>query len=226
MNPLIKELETNNIKDRTLVANEIIKKLEANFKYDDDILFHYYPSFHELENYKRGDCYFTSYYYVMGLRASGIPSAVDFSPSWGGNKSGGHTEFVIYNNSEKFESNVNTDHKSGLLNSPKVYRLGEFNNVIISKKLPSKISFLEDNCWVDVTNEHTQVEDLVYKNERIKKDEIYILYVLNKRGVIPVAEANSMNHKIIFKDVGKGNCYKIGKYDGEREYIFNDKFCI
>ena len=114
----------------------------------------------------------------MALRAAGIPAALDLCPFWS-NKNGGHTEFVFLNDENTFESNVNTEHKNGLLKAPKVYRLLSEENpklqFLRNKTIHRDLSFLSDLYYVDVTDQHTSVkkEKIHVKNKKMEGEIIY-----------------------------------------------------
>ncbi len=203
------------------VANFILKDLSTWFIYDEEIIFTRYPNLHSLLQSKRGDCYTISYLNVMALRAAGIPAAVDFCPFWAG-KAGGHTEFVVLNDKEVFESNVNTLHKFGLKGAPKVYRLiADVNrNLLVfkNKEIHKDLSFLEDFCYDDVTDQHTKVENIELKNiSSHHLNKILYACVISNNEWHPVAALVVNSKNVVFKNLGNGVQYKFAFFE-------NDKF--
>jgi len=204
---------------RTEVANSILDELSKSFIYDEEIIFTRYPNLKTLLESGRGDCYTVSYINVMALRAAGIPSAVDYCPAWSG-KVGGHTEFVVLNDNDVFESNVNTIHKHGLERAPKVYRLMsttnedllQFKNIEIHKDL----SFLKDLCYMDVTDQHAQVEDVEVNDISVDaQNKILYACVMSTKEWHPVAAAVVKESNVIFKNLGKGIRYKFGFFEND-----------
>ena len=109
-------------------------------------------------------------------------------------------------------------HKNGLKGAPKVYRLIanvnkdllEFENVEIHKNL----SFLKDLCYTDVTEQHTQVEDI--RLDHIADDarnKILYACVMSNNEWHPVAALIVKEDYVIFKNLGKGIQYKFAFFE-------------
>ncbi|WET68801.1 hypothetical protein [Sphingobacterium sp.] len=197
---------------RREVSLSVLNDLNSWFKYDEDIIFTRYPSFEQLSYLKKGDCYTISYISVMALRASGIPSALDFCPFWS-NKIGGHTEFVFLNDSNVFESNVNTKHKHGLKDAPKVYRLSSKENVaykfLTNTDIHSDLKFLADLCYEDVTMQHANVTNkkIPLNNQQLNGQLIYAC-VYSGGKWHPVAVSLAKSSCAIFENLNKNINYK------------------
>ncbi|WP_333862781.1 transglutaminase domain-containing protein [Sphingobacterium sp.] len=209
---LLDSLSRNGINNRREVAICILKDLNSWFLYDEDIIFNRYPSVQELLSIKRGECYTISYISVMALRSAGIPAALDFCPFWS-NKKGGHTEFVFLNDQNLFESNVNTEHKNGLKEAPKVYRLLSKENpefdFLKNKTIHKDLAFLSDICYADVTDEHTSVnQKTVYTKDKKLEGELIYACVYSGRKWHPVAVSLVKNSSVIFKNLNNSIAYK------------------
>lgn len=213
--------------NRTMVASHLLSKISQWYHFDEKILPLRYPSLEDLLLYHKGDCYRIAYLNTLCLRACGIPSSVDFTPFWGNNKGGGHTETSIFGDNNSFEIDLNAKHKDSFKNVPKVYRvMDECKDFawLVPMKLHPDVSFLRDLSYKDVTSEYTNTQSLtipIHPN-MIKKNNLAYLCVLNANKWRPVAVSAIEKDKVCFKHVGKGNEYKVATVNEADNLIFLD----
>lgn len=126
-----------------------------------------WPGISEMMMAKSGDCQSESIKNVYLYRSLGIPAAIDFTPFYGGGNAG-HSSAVFWDSDlQKFRAKAgqgfNPDYRVS-----KVFRWSfKKTNVLKNKILPYlsanmyfPIEELQNNHWIDVTEDHTQVKDL------------------------------------------------------------------
>ena len=149
-----------------VIYRRLISDVEQWFSYTEGgyTLFSHSPSLDELLCGKRGECVRFATLYTYMLRSAGIPATINLVPIWGC-QNGAHAEVVFMDSTGKMVMSE----RNRLHRGAKIFRMTFKNQAIWSTQIEPIIGnndfalpFLKNDHWLDVTNEHNNVTDIVY----------------------------------------------------------------
>ncbi|MGN6490982.1 MAG: hypothetical protein ACTHLE_03220 [Agriterribacter sp.] len=228
----LREDVNNSLSIYNMDANEIyyriiVAETEGWFKYAN-----YFtkltssPSLNELLCIRKGGCYETSLLNVYILRALGIPATVDIVPLWG-SRNGSHASEVFWNGKDKMRTASGREFEK----PAKVFRLSfkkqnKWTDSIkpyVKEKL-FLLPFIENDHWIDVTEEHNKVLTLEIPVQSCNSRFAY-LCVYNYGEWQPVFCGKISNGIAKFEKMGYPMIYRVGLPENDG-YTLTDRILM
>ncbi|MCY4778314.1 transglutaminase-like domain-containing protein [Sphingobacterium sp. UT-1RO-CII-1] len=189
-----------------------------------------YPTLSEILFSDKGDCFRISRLFVYAMRAAGIPATIDNVPYWG-SKNGSHSDFVSLDSTGHLRTNVTTLHKNFLRKAAKVLRRTAFYQGNYSEKYvalgvendPNFPSFLKNDFFIDVTDQHTLAYNLKYDLPDAYKNAQYAyVCVYNYGEWKPIDVAKNEKGSLIFPKMTANILYRIAVVENEKLNVFSE----
>lgn len=210
----------------SLVVNDdrLIKEFYHEFvkvrKYKNSHLMWGYPvslSRSQIERARRGSCRHLCEYYVMALRACGIPATIDFVSTWG-NRAGGHCWVTVLGDSGSLAFDALERKELVLAYKPaKVYRQ-TFEILPVEKEVERYVpDYLLNTNRLDVSHLYGKAFNLKVKGIKkvMKQYEDYpygVICVFDNKRWIPIDYGKVSNGMFCFKNMIGDICYMAGYY--------------
>lgn len=223
------------IPQKKLSKKEIDSLIEMNLKLLDTVRFFKgkegsyrissWPGISEIMMEKSGDCQSESIKNVYLYRSLGIPATIDFTPFYGGGNAG-HSSAVSWDSDiQKFKPKKG----QGFISEHRVskafrWTFKKSNAWVIGivPLLDPNIQFpifeLQNNHWIDVTKEYTDVRDISLSFPEAHGKIAYICtYSYGKWRPIFYG-ARTGKSRFIFKNMGTDILYRGGYYDSKGKF--------
>lgn len=201
-------------------------------------------TFEKILKGRHGDCYEATMLRVSAMRSMGVPVAFEMIPQWGNVSSGNHffykiidpahdtiaskidnanvyrdTRYIVDGSSyveklERVPENINITYNKSV---PKIYRrcfalqdssLGY--RKLINETVPP---LFQNNRLKDVTSQYVETADVIIDLPQSNNKYAY-LCVFNPKGWEPVAWAEVIGNKAVFRNMGKNIVYLPAFYNG------------
>ena len=192
------------------------------------------PKISSLMRGRTGNCLCESCYTVSLCRHIGIPSAIDFTPSYA-NRSRGHSWSVLINPDGSgmlfhmgFAPGDSVYYVKDYIR-PKVFRHRFRLNREIAEDLKGEkeVPRLFRNAdFIDVTEEYGEVTDVIREIPGDVKGGIAYICVFDNKDWVPVDYGRIRNGKATFRKMGRNVVYTAALYRQGRVVPFGDPFII
>ncbi|MGJ1195275.1 transglutaminase domain-containing protein [Sphingobacterium spiritivorum] len=195
------------------------------------------PSSSELLAIKKGECFELSHLMVYIARSAGIPATIDIVPMWG-KTNGSHASEVFYGPiKEKDKIKGYGFHPPDVFKFPaKVFRISfkktnlwtDSIKPVMNNKNYYLPNFLKSDHMLDVTHEHTQTLDLVYKFEKAQDKTFAYICVSSYGKWKPIFYGNitSNGEYANFKNMAADIAYHIAVPDGSGFKLVGKPFIL
>ncbi|MGA6121607.1 hypothetical protein [Sphingobacterium anhuiense] len=181
-----------------------------------------WPGISEIMMEKSGDCQSESIKNVYLYRSLGIPAAIDFTPFYGGGNAG-HSTAVSWNNDiQKFRPKAgqgfNPDYRvsKAFRWSFKKSNIWETGIVpYLKSDLLFPIPELQNNHWIDVTEDHAHVKDISL-NIPAANGKIAFIFTYSYGQWRPIFYGTKLEkNNFLFKKMAVDVLYRAGYYDSK-----------
>jgi hypothetical protein len=185
----------------------------------------------QMETGRMGTCVQIATYRAQLMRASGIPTAVDFTPAWGDQGATHHWNTILLENGKPYhyEGTAPELGQSLVSRVAKVYRetFGRqaTNYQGYEKEIPLSV---RNDHMIDVTPEYTKTLDIKVQLKypaKVKK-RYAIICSPNTRNWVPQDWGEIKDNEAHFKNMGVGNLYIAQYYEDGIFTAANDPFIL